>query len=268
MKENYIHVCLIIDESGSMSGSETDIVGGFNKVIEEQKANKEGQCSVSLFTFNNDVKERFVGKNVSEVKEFKKGSVFTNVRYSSTSFTYTNINNVVDVNYEEKEVENDPLYEYTPRGGTRMNDGIGTAIDRIGKWLSEMPEDERPSKNLIVIMTDGEENISREYTLKQVKEMIEHQTEKYNWTFVYMGMDVTKVDTAENLGINVRSYASKSCDDMSLNYLNTTTAINAYRCATGSVFAADAALKTSLDTTLKETTKSYEDKLGIKIEQN
>jgi hypothetical protein len=36
-----------------------------------------------------------------------------------------------------------------------MNDAIGTAIDEIGKWLDAMDEEEKPEKNLIVIMTDG-----------------------------------------------------------------------------------------------------------------
>ena len=52
MKANFIHVCFIIDESGSMSGSEADVIGGFNKTIQEQRDIKDGQCAVSLFSFN------------------------------------------------------------------------------------------------------------------------------------------------------------------------------------------------------------------------
>ena len=52
MKEKFIHVCFVIDESGSMSGSENDVVGGFKKVIDEQKAVKEGTCAISLYKFS------------------------------------------------------------------------------------------------------------------------------------------------------------------------------------------------------------------------
>ena len=68
MKSNFIHVCFIIDESGSMSGSEADVVGGFNKTIQEQRDVKDGQCVVSLFSFNSKVTERFIGKDVNELK--------------------------------------------------------------------------------------------------------------------------------------------------------------------------------------------------------
>ena len=55
MKENYVNVCFIIDQSGSMYGSEADVIGGFQKVIDEQRAVKEGKCTVSMFKFEDRV---------------------------------------------------------------------------------------------------------------------------------------------------------------------------------------------------------------------
>ena len=52
MKSNFIHICFVIDESGSMSSSVNDVIGGFNKLIKEQKEEKNGTCAVSLFKFN------------------------------------------------------------------------------------------------------------------------------------------------------------------------------------------------------------------------
>ena len=49
MKDKLIHVAFIIDSSGSMSGSESDVIGGFKKTIEEQKAVKDGECIVTLY---------------------------------------------------------------------------------------------------------------------------------------------------------------------------------------------------------------------------
>ena len=66
-KENYVNVCFIIDQSGSMYGSEADVIGGFQKVIDEQRAVKEGKCTVSMFKFEDRVEECFVGKDVNEV---------------------------------------------------------------------------------------------------------------------------------------------------------------------------------------------------------
>ena len=269
MKENFIHVCFIIDESGSMGGSESDIIGGFNKTIDEQKSVKNGQCAVSFFSFNNKVTERFIGKDVNDVKPLTQGSVFGTKFYGHSSYVSVStsiVNGVADIDVQKEVHDYDPLYQYAPNGGTAMNDGIGTAIDKIGKWLSDMPEEERPSKNLIVIMTDGEENVSREYTLAKVQEMIKHQTEKYDWTFVYMGMDISNAKAAEDLGIKSRSFSTKMGNHMYKNYSNISNAATSYRCcAADDLLEASAAMCSSLDASLNEMTKEYENMTNIKI---
>ena len=271
MKSNLIHVCFIIDKSGSMFSSKEDVVGGFNKTIEEQRAVKDGECVVSLFTFNDNVKQVFLGRKLDEIKPLTcnveprfYGLCNTVQTVVTTSWDGTkNMLNQSSVS-EYKSKEND--YNYSPEGLTAMNDGIGTAIDKIGVWLADMPEEERPSKNLIVIMTDGCENASKEYTLKRVKEMIQHQTEVYNWSFVYMGTDVNTVETAENLGINMRSFSSRRSDDTYANYSNISKATTAYRCSDDIVMAS-ATMDCCLTENLKKMTKSYEDTLGFKIEK-
>ena len=164
-KGNFIHLVFVIDESGSMYPSVSDVVNGFKQMIDEQKKVKEGKCSVSLYTFADSWKEVYLGKDVSEIDDI----------------------------------------QYHPNGLTAMNDGIGVAIDRVGKWLSDMDEKDRPSKNLVIIMTDGEENNSKEYSLDRVKEMIKHQTEKYSWDFMYIGTDITTKKDANRLGVTKMS---------------------------------------------------------------
>lgn len=258
MKDNFIHVCFIIDESGSMNGSESDIIGGFNKTIEEQKAIKDGQCAVSFYSFNDGISERFIGKDVNDVKPLVQGSRFGSHRMLNCSITSAT---TVDTTITE---DNDNyLYQYSPGGCTAMNDAIATAINKIGKWLSEMPEEDRPSKNLIVIMTDGEENSSKEYTLAKVQEMIKHQTEKYNWTFVYMGMDISNAKAANSLGIANRSFSTKSSDHLMSNYANISDATTCYRVATSGM--ADLAFTASLEASLTAMTQDFEDTTGIKI---
>ena len=68
MKENFIHVAFVIDESGSMWTSKSDVIGGFKKVIDEQKAIKDGTCAVSIFKFSTNVEEVFIGKDVKDVE--------------------------------------------------------------------------------------------------------------------------------------------------------------------------------------------------------
>lgn len=182
MKDNFTHVCFVIDESGSMWNSTEDVKGGFKKIIEEQKANTVGTCAVSMYTFEDSVKKHFTLKDVNEI---------------------------------------DSDLVYSPGGGTALNDAVGTAIDEIGKVLAGMDESERPASNLIVIMTDGGENSSHEYSLEQVREKIKHQTDKYSWTFMYLGADITSSNIADSLGVKYRGYSTKKSLDSNYSMLNT-----------------------------------------------
>ena len=231
MKTGLIHVCFVIDESGSMWGSVSDVVGGFKKVIDEQKQLKDGECIVSLYKFNDKVTEIYLGKDVN------------------------------NLNVDE--------FEYSPGGCTAMNDGIGTAIDNIGKWLADKDETERPEKNMIVIMTDGYENASKEYTLEQVREKIKHQTDKYDWTFVYMGTDVSDSSYTNSLmgGISGCTTAYNSRGNFSANYdvLNIATA--SYRSCKLDTKSKGAAFAAYLNDSADELTERYEQETGNKIER-
>lgn len=218
MKSNLLHICFVLDESGSMYNSVDDVIGGFQKLIDEQKAEKDGECIISLYRFSDKVKKDYIGKPVNEV----------------------------------------PKLTYSPGGCTAMNDGVGTAIDEIGKWLSDMDESERPSKNMIVIMTDGKENASREYDFDSVKAKIQHQEEKYSWTFVYMGTNLKDLRDANRLGIKMRSVSGSR--NIVANYSHIDTYAKALRKSTSaaSVATADAFLATKL----------YEDTAKYQVENN
>ena len=211
MKSNLLHICFVLDESGSMYNSVDDVIGGFQKLIDEQKGEKNGECIISLYRFSDTVKKDYIGKPVDEVSKLI----------------------------------------YSPCGCTAMNDGVGTAIDEIGKWLSDMDESERPSKNMIVIMTDGQENASKEYNFDTVKAKIKHQEEKYSWTFVYMGTNLQDLKDANRLGIKMRSVSGSR--NITANYSHIDTYAKALRNSTNaaSVAAADALLTRQLceDTT-------------------
>ena len=222
MKDNFVHVCFIIDESGSMFTSVNDVKGGIKSVINEQKQVKDGKCSISLYRFGTEVTKDFIGKDINDVGDIK----------------------------------------YVPQGLTAMNDGIGMAIDSIGKWLSDMDESERPYKNMIIIMTDGQENNSKEYTLKQIKEKIKEQTEKYSWEFVYMGADITSTKDADELGIKRRAYFDRKNINETYSAVNELT--RGYRLAKSSAEAC--ATMDSFNNTLLEITKKYEKDKGIKMQ--
>ena len=226
--KNWINLVFCIDESGSMYPSKEDVVGGYNKIIDEQKANKEGKVTVSLFTFNSDVTEHYVGKDINDL----------------------------------------PKFEYNPNGMTRMNDGIGTAIDNVGKWLYEKDKngEEMPSKTLFVVITDGFENSSKEYTLNQVKDKIKEQTDVYSWEFIYQGCDITTSEAAEELGFKYKTYSSRK--NLSNNYNVVNVATSAWRASSARGATMDevnAVFCATLDEESLANTKEYEKEIGQEI---
>lgn len=164
MKPNLLHVCFILDESASMFALVKKVSTSFDTLMKRYSQAKEIECIVSLYRFATKVQKEYVGTPITEV----------------------------------------PVLNYNPSGLTVMYDGIGRAVDEIGQWLNNMDESERPSKNLIVIITDGAENHSKDYSFQKIKDMIKHQEEKYNWSFIWIGTDISSLDDIDKLGITLR----------------------------------------------------------------
>lgn len=94
-----------------------------------------------------------------------------------------------------------PRYTLTPRGGTALLDAVGAGIARAGEELAAMPEDQRPGNVFAVIVTDGHENSSHEYSRDAVKAMIGRQSGDYGWKFVYLGANQDSFAEAGGIGI-------------------------------------------------------------------
>ena len=212
-----------------MYSSKNEVISGVQKIINEQKNIKDGKCTVSMYTFNDKVDEDYVGIDVNDL----------------------------------------PKFEYNPTSMTALNDGCGVAIDNTGKWLAEMKEEDRPSKVLVAVFTDGMENASKEYTLKQVKDKIEHQEKVYSWTFMYLGTDITTSKAADELGFKFKTYSSRS--KFAKNYDMINCAVSNYRSMANTGASLDAATLSLCDTLNEEALKAtteYEAEIGKKISTN
>ena len=164
MNKNLTEIVFILDRSGSMSGLESDTIGGFNAMIEKQKK-APGEALVSTILFD----------NVSEVIHDR-----VNIR---------DIKPMTDS-------------EYCVRGCTALLDAIGGAIHHIGNVHKYAREEDVPAHTLFVITTDGMENASRRYDSARVKQMIEHEKSKYGWEFLFLGANIDAVETAKHFGIS------------------------------------------------------------------
>ena len=116
-----------------------------------------------------------------------------------------------------------------PRAMTALYDAIGKTIDRTGKRLESLPPDQRPSKVLFLILTDGLENASREYTKEKIKEMIEHQRTVYSWEFIFLGANQDAIEVGTGLGISKGSTMSFDPNAIHATYCSVGNAVSGYR---------------------------------------
>ena len=172
MKNNITELVFIIDRSGSMSGFESDTIGGFNAMIEKQKSG-DGKVFVSTILFDNYSEVIHDRVNISKIKPMTRD-------------------------------------DYQVRGCTALLDAIGGAIHHIGNIHKYARRRDVPKHTVFVITTDGMENASRHFSSDVIKHMIKHQTEKYGWEFIFLAANIDAVETAENIGIR-RERAANYC---------------------------------------------------------
>ncbi len=91
---------------------------------------------------------------------------------------------------------------------TALLDAVGRAINETGERLANMPERDRPGLVVFVIVTDGQENSSHEFSRPQIKEMIEHQQTQYQWQFTFLGANQDAFAEAASIGISKAAAAN------------------------------------------------------------
>ncbi len=164
MKKNLTELVFILDCSGSMSGLEDDTIGGFNAMIEKQKA-ASGEALVSTVLFSS-------GSRV--------------------------ISDRVDIH----RIEPMNRQQYCVGGCTALMDALGDAMHHIGNVHKYAREEDRPEHTLFVITTDGMENASHRYTAQQVRQMIQRQKSRFGWEFLFLAANIDAVETAGRFGID------------------------------------------------------------------
>ncbi|WP_440100088.1 vWA domain-containing protein [Streptosporangium sp. H16] len=131
---------------------------------------------------------------------------------SETTVSLYPFSNTLRVAYEYQPLDNVPAFELKPNGYTALLDAVGQSIRRMKEHFAQMPEGDRPDQVIVVILTDGEENVSREYSRERIKRRIARQTEVYGWKFVFLGADQDAFRAAGGMGIGRESTLSYGSD--------------------------------------------------------
>lgn len=197
MNKNYTYIGCVLDRSGSMGqqGKIEEARSGFNKFIEEQKK-LDGKADIRVTIFDNQINTIYTG----------------------------NIENAPKLKHDN----------FSPGGMTAYYDALGKTINDVGNALSNMRESDRPGNVIILVITDGLENSSSDYSSSRIKEMIETQRDKYSWEFVFMGADEQSIKDANDFGIiNTVMYSNDAIGTRSA-YATMSAMTTSYR-STGSV---------------------------------
>jgi len=183
----------ILDKSGSMMDLEKDTIGGFNSLLEKQKS-EEGEARVTTVLFDH--------------------------RYTVLHDRLP----IRDVKLLTKE-------EYSPAGTTALLDAVGRTVDSLLENLMGIPKEAYPSV-MFVIITDGEENASKDYTLDRIRKRIEFCKESEGWEFIFLGADIDAFAAAETIGIGASRTASYHADSVgvSVNFEVLNSAMSQLRC--------------------------------------
>lgn len=188
------HISILLDRSGSMGSIKQDVIGGFNSFLSEQKA-VSGECYLTLTQFDTEgIDVVHENKAIADIPELTKGT-------------------------------------YQPRGGTPLLDALAKTIQSTDRALGNIPEVDRPDKVVFVVITDGEENSSREYTKTQIKELIERQEKSRNWNFLFLGANQDAFAEAGSMGVAMAAAASFTPDSAGVgaSYAAVSSNVASYR---------------------------------------
>lgn len=181
MKDGYTHISVILDRTGSMESIRDDTIGGFNAFLDAQKA-EPGLGTLTLVQFDSQDPYEIVHhfQPLADVPELTRQT-------------------------------------FVPRASTPLLDAMGRGINDLEKNLADLAEDDKPARVVMVIVTDGQENASREFQKDQIEKMIKEKQEKSAWQFVFLSADLAAIGDALASGMRAASVMAHDKDSHGTN---------------------------------------------------
>lgn len=167
-----VHLYVLLDRSGSMAAMADDVIGGFNRLLTDQQADGD-DARMTLVQFDTEDAQEVVADAVP-IAEMMPLDAAT----------------------------------FVPRGGTPLLDATGILLGRATDRARVLSSLGAPPEEVVVVsITDGHENASREFPLRTVRRMVEERR-RAGWTFVFLGAGLDVYGEAGGLGLDHRSTQS------------------------------------------------------------
>lgn len=177
MNDQLTEIAFILDRSGSMESMIEPAISGFNRLLREQQQ-VPGSARFTLVLFDDQYETPVQSLPIAEVVELDTTT-------------------------------------YVPRGSTALLDAIGRSIDELGTNLAALPEAERPGQVIVAILTGGMENASTRFTWQEISARIRHQTDAYQWKFLFLGANQDAIATAGRMNIYAEDSSNFAMDSHS-----------------------------------------------------
>jgi len=196
MKEGYTHITVILDRSGSMESIREDTIGGLNAFVGQQNAGP-GEATLTLVQFDSQ--------------------------------------DPYEVVWHFRPVEKVPALTretYVPRGSTPLLDALGRGINDVEASIGRLQETERPETVVVAVITDGQENSSREFDKNQIEQMIRKRSDA-GWEFIFLSADLAAIDDAMRIGFRQDDTVAfdKSPEGVACCMESLSSRVSASRCA-------------------------------------
>jgi Mg-chelatase subunit ChlD len=163
MRKDFTDITIVLDRSGSMESVADDTIGGFNRFLLDQKQ-APGDGVLTLVQFDHEYEFVHRARPLAEVPPLSRET-------------------------------------FVPRGQTALLDAIGRTLNDTFERLAKTDEAQLPGSVIFVILTDGHENASREFSRETVFKMISERQAKQGWTFVFLGANQDAIEAGGGLGI-------------------------------------------------------------------
>jgi hypothetical protein len=162
------HITFVLDRSGSMEAVRDDAIGGFNAFVEQQRA-APGQATLTLVQFDHDYSTVYRAQPIAAVPRLDRD-------------------------------------HYIPRGETALYDAVGRGVAETAEHIATLPEAERPARVVIAVLTDGQENASKEYSYERVRAILAEKANAAGWHVLFLASDLQVVAAAARMGTQSRVY--------------------------------------------------------------
>lgn len=164
MKSGKSEIAFVVDRSASMISIQDEAIQAFNTFLDEQK-NVVGECAITYTQFNTHYDVVHDGIPLQRMRHLNHST-------------------------------------FQPSGMTALLDAVGRTVDTVKERLGKTPENEKPENVILVILTDGEENASKEYTWEQVSRLLKHAAEDLGWRIIFLAQNLDSQEAARRMGLD------------------------------------------------------------------